>query len=49
MTMNEEREERSNIKIEDIEKILDKNFLEKGSADKAIDKIKTILQNLQHE
>ena len=39
------REPVSAVKIEDIEKILDKNFTQKGSAEAALEKLKKLLEN----
>lgn len=41
-----EREKSYDVKIEDIEKILSKNFTEKGSAQRAAEKLKKLLDDL---
>ncbi len=41
--MDENAEQSSDVKIEDIEKILDKDFTVKGSAELAISKLNLIL------
>ncbi len=41
--MDEQKEQSFDIKIEDIEKILDKDFTQKGSVKNALEKLKRIL------
>lgn len=42
--MEAEKEQSFDIKIEDIEKILDKDFTQKGSAQSALDKLRQLLR-----
>ena len=37
------------IKVEDVEKVLGKNYNEKGSADKAVKRLKQILDKMKDE
>lgn len=42
-----EREVSLNVKIKDVEKVLDKDYFVCGSADKALNKLKRILDELK--
>ncbi len=42
-----EREQSYDIKIEDVEKILSKNYMESGSAQRAAEKLKKLLDSIK--
>lgn len=43
-----EREATFDIRIEDVEKVLNKNYKESGSADRAVAKLKKILDDMKN-
>lgn len=42
-----EKEQQFNLKIEDVQKLFDKDYVQSGSADKALNQLKKILDELK--